>query len=149
MATVHRPDFEAFKKESRQGRDVKSPPKEPSKTTVTRDLDTLNKPLSTLYFGLSPGGNSGSSNKLDEISPLEDLNPADFLHALTCTGFTAEKLYGSVWQFRPTALDVERSIQFHQPHPRGKIPLRIARRHGRRLNRAYGWFGGMFVLKKG
>ncbi|KAL2277788.1 hypothetical protein FJTKL_15217 [Diaporthe vaccinii] len=36
---------------------------------------------------------------------------ADFLHALTSTGFVAEKLYGSVWQFRPTRLDVERSIQ--------------------------------------
>ncbi|POS75154.1 hypothetical protein DHEL01_v206455 [Diaporthe helianthi] len=36
---------------------------------------------------------------------------ADFLHALASTGFVAEKLYGSVWQFRPTRLDVERSIQ--------------------------------------
>lgn len=73
----------------------------------------------------------------------------DFLHALASTGFAAEKLYGSVWQFRPTALDVERSIQFHEPHPRGKIPFRIARRHGRRLHRAYGWRGDMFVLKEG
>lgn len=71
----------------------------------------------------------------------------DFLYALTSTGFTAEKLYGSVWQFRPTTLDVERSIQFHEPHPRGKIPFCIARRYGRRLNRAYGWHGDMFLLK--
>ncbi|KAK7739032.1 hypothetical protein SLS53_005930 [Cytospora paraplurivora] len=70
----------------------------------------------------------------------------DFLHALTSVGFAAEKLYGSVWQFSPKKLDVERSIQFHQPHPRGKIPFRVARRYGRRLNRAYGWFGGLFVL---
>ena len=70
----------------------------------------------------------------------------DFLHAMSSTGFTAEKLYGSVWQFTPTRLDVERSIQFHEPHPSGKIPFTIARRHGRRLNRAYGWYGGMFVL---
>lgn len=181
------------------------PLKGPSKTTATRDLDTLNKPLSTLYSGLSPGGDPGSSTKLENrtpkaktktrgpikppspatrSSPPEESNPTDlqptlavdaralkvfrtlffdhsptampgevswtdFLHALTSTGFAAEKLYGSVWQFRPTALDVERSIQFHQPHPRGKIPFRIARRHGRRLNRAYGWFGGMFVLKRG
>ncbi|KAJ4390060.1 hypothetical protein N0V93_007533 [Gnomoniopsis smithogilvyi] len=72
----------------------------------------------------------------------------DFLHALTSMGFAAEKLYGSVWQFRPTTLDVERSIQFHEPHPRGKIPFCIARRCGRRLNRAYGWNGGMFILKE-
>lgn len=72
----------------------------------------------------------------------------DFLHAMTYTGFLAEKLYGSVWQFRPTRLDVERPIQIHEPHPHSKIPFRIARRHGRRLNRAYGWYGSMFVLKE-
>ncbi|KAK4236499.1 hypothetical protein C8A03DRAFT_16841 [Achaetomium macrosporum] len=72
----------------------------------------------------------------------------DFLHAMTSTGFRAEKLYGSVWHFQPTQLDVERSIQFHEPHPVGKIPFTMARRIGRRLARAYGWFGGMFALKE-
>ncbi|OOF91998.1 hypothetical protein ASPCADRAFT_409080 [Aspergillus carbonarius ITEM 5010] len=72
----------------------------------------------------------------------------DFLHAMTSVGFTVMKLYGSVWQFQPTRLDVERSIQFHEPHPRGKLPFTTARRYGRRLHRAYGWFGGMFVLDK-
>lgn len=71
----------------------------------------------------------------------------DFLHALDCVGFKAQKLYGSVWHFQPTKLDVERSIQFHEPHPQSKIPFLIARRHGRRLNRAYGWSGSMFVLR--
>ncbi|KAI1324845.1 hypothetical protein F5Y16DRAFT_423508 [Xylariaceae sp. FL0255] len=71
----------------------------------------------------------------------------DFLHAMSSTGFTAQKLYGSVWHFQPTRLEVERSIQFHEPHPRGKIPFLVARRHGRRLNRAYGWDGDMFILK--
>ncbi|KAM0438702.1 hypothetical protein ACHAPT_001459 [Fusarium lateritium] len=72
----------------------------------------------------------------------------DFLHGMVSTGFRAEKLYGSVWQFSPILLDVERSIHFHEPHPKGKIPFEVARRHGRRLTRAYGWFGGMFVLKQ-
>ncbi|KAI9879339.1 MAG: hypothetical protein M1830_008799 [Pleopsidium flavum] len=71
---------------------------------------------------------------------------SDFLHAMAATGFAPEKLYGSVWQFTPTKLDVERSIQFHEPHPRREIPFRTARRHGRRLNRAYGWSGNMFVV---
>ena len=71
---------------------------------------------------------------------------SDFLHAMVATGFAPEKLYGSVWQFTPTKLDVERSIQFHEPHPRKEIPFRTARRHGRRLNRAYGWTGDMFTL---
>ncbi|KAB8243617.1 hypothetical protein BDV35DRAFT_407355 [Aspergillus flavus] len=67
----------------------------------------------------------------------------------TPVSFTAMKLYGSVWQFRPTRLDVERNILFHEPHPQGKLPFKTARRYGRRLNRAYGWFGEMFVLNKG
>lgn len=72
----------------------------------------------------------------------------DFLHAMASAGFGTEKLYGSVWQFRPTGLDVEKGIQFHEPHPSGKLPFTVARRYGRRLSRAYGWFGGMFVLKE-
>ncbi|KAI9663741.1 MAG: hypothetical protein M1821_007231 [Bathelium mastoideum] len=71
----------------------------------------------------------------------------DFVHALCSTGFLAEKLYGSVWQFTPQKLDVERNINFHEPHPSGRIPFLMARRHGRRLNRTYGWHGGMFVLE--
>lgn len=71
----------------------------------------------------------------------------DFVHAMISTGFAAEKLYGLVWQFSPARLDVDRSIQFHEPHPVSKLPYRTARRFGRRLNKAYGWHGGMFVLK--
>ena len=87
------------------------------------------------------------------FTPSTSLQPGevawgDFLHAMISTGFTAEKLYGSAWQFTPKKLDVERSIQFHEPHPSGKIPFTTARRHGRRLNRAYGWHGGMFVLNE-
>lgn len=37
---------------------------------------------------------------------------ADFLHAMSSTGFVAQKIYGSVWQFKPTKLDVEKSIQY-------------------------------------
>ncbi|KAI0394681.1 hypothetical protein F5Y17DRAFT_466175 [Xylariaceae sp. FL0594] len=59
----------------------------------------------------------------------------DFLHAMNAVGLAAQKLYG-------------RSIQFHEPHPRGKIPFLTVRRHGRRLNRAYGWHGDMLVLKR-
>ncbi|KAF9344212.1 hypothetical protein BGX26_004648 [Mortierella sp. AD094] len=68
----------------------------------------------------------------------------DFLHAMSVTGFAMEKLYGSVWHFTPSNLDVKRSIQFHEPHPVGKIPFTTARRFGRRLFRAYGWHGDMF-----
>jgi hypothetical protein len=76
---------------------------------------------------------------------------ADFLYAMVAVGFVPEKLYGSVWQFSPDPdkLAVERSIQFHEPHGAGtKIVYRIARRHGRRLNRAYGWDGSSFTLEE-
>ncbi|RYP74945.1 hypothetical protein DL771_002729 [Monosporascus sp. 5C6A] len=72
----------------------------------------------------------------------------DFLHAMTNTGlFAAEKLYGSVWQFQKLEGDQSR-IQFHEPHPRGKIPFTTARRHGRKLNRAFGWVADTFVLRE-
>ena len=73
---------------------------------------------------------------------------SDFLHAMASTGFSVQKLYGSVWQFTPTKLDVEASIQFHEPHPSGKIPFVEARRHGRRLFRSYGWTSETFVQKE-
>ena len=73
---------------------------------------------------------------------------ANFLHAMTSIGFSAQKLYGSVWQFSPDRLEAERPIQFHEPHPSGKLPFYLARHVGRRLTRAYGWLGENFVLKK-
>lgn len=79
-------------------------------------------------------------------STLGEVAWPDFLFAMSTVGFRPEKLYGSVWQFSPTKLDVERSIQYHEPHPSGKIPYWISRSHGRRLNRASGWHSQMFVL---
>ena len=77
-----------------------------------------------------------------------EIHWTDFLHAMVSTGFEPEKLYGSVWQFKPTKLDVERSIQFHEPHPGRKVPYKTARRIGRRLERAYGWRGSMFTREE-
>jgi len=55
-----------------------------------------------------------------------------------------------IWQFNHSTLDVERSIQFHEPHGSvTKIPFRTARRIGRRLNRVCGWHGAMFAFEKG
>lgn len=70
----------------------------------------------------------------------------DLTFAMISTGFSAEKLYGSVWLFEPTGLEGGRPIQFHEPHLGGKIPFMTARRHGRRFHRAYGWHAGSFVL---
>jgi hypothetical protein len=69
---------------------------------------------------------------------------SEFLHALSSTGFAVEKQYGSAWLFTPPN-EGQRSIIFHEPHPSNKIPLHVARRHGRRLERAYGWTSATFV----
>jgi hypothetical protein len=68
-------------------------------------------------------------------------------NALAKIGFAAEKLHGSAWQFSPTAIDLPRGIQFHEPHPNSEVPLVLARRYGARLARAYGWDGTMFRPK--
>lgn len=106
-----------------------------SQPTIAVNARAL-KVFRTLFFNPSPTATPG------------EVAWTDFVHALTSVGFAAEKLYGSVWQFRPVTLSVDRNIQFHEPHPSGKIPFRDARRHGRRLNRAYGWCGDMFALKE-
>jgi hypothetical protein len=72
----------------------------------------------------------------------------DFLHAMISVGFSATKMYGSAWQLQPSNLDVKCSIHFHEPHPSGKIPFRVARRHGRCLQRTYGWEASSFVSKR-
>lgn len=72
----------------------------------------------------------------------------DFLRAMVAVGFSAEKLYGSVWLFCPLMNDHNQSIQFHEPHPRRKLHFTTARRFGRRLNRAFGWTGDTFILKE-
>jgi hypothetical protein len=70
-----------------------------------------------------------------------------FLYAMATVRFMFEKLYGSVWKFTPIGLSSMRPINFHEPHPDRKIPHATARRHGRRLNRAYGWSAETFVLE--
>ena len=79
----------------------------------------------------------------------------ELLQAMNTIGLQPEKLYGSVWMFRPKAkgeckIDVNRSIQFHEPKEvrRGnKISANYVRTFGRRLKHAYGWEGGMFVCE--
>jgi hypothetical protein len=52
-----------------------------------------------------------------------DTPRTDFLHAMVSTGFSAQKLQGSAWQFTPHNLVVEQPIQFHEPHPNHKLPF--------------------------
>lgn len=72
----------------------------------------------------------------------------DFLRAMAAMGFSVEKLYGSAWIFCPMTNSLGQSIQFHEPHPRSKIPFTTARRYGLRLNRVFGWTGSMFILQQ-
>lgn len=82
----------------------------------------------------------------------------DLLFAMNAIGLQPIKLYGSVWMFRPVSkgdtaetesgirtvgkLDLERSIQFHEPkevRKGAKIPKAMVRTFGRRLKHAFGW----------
>ncbi|KAF7895768.1 uncharacterized protein EAF01_009730 [Botrytis porri] len=101
----------------------------------------LMRVFNTLFF--QPGQNNTPG----------DVPWVEFLKAMVQMGFAAQKLYGSVWQFTPVPNEaavktgVERSIQFHEPHPGVKIDFVVARRMGRRLMRSFGWWGGMFEEK--
>ncbi|KAG6360887.1 hypothetical protein INS49_011955 [Diaporthe citri] len=106
-----------------------------SQTQVEVDQRTY-KVFRTLFF------NAESTSMPAEIQWI------DFLRAMAAMGFSVEKLYGSVWIFCPATNSLGQSIQFHEPHPRSKLPFTTARRYGRRLNRAFGWTGGMFIPKK-
>ena len=98
------------------------------------------KAFSFLFF--TPSASSPAS----DAAAGGELLWKDFLHAMGSAGFGVEKMYGSAWQFTPTSLDVERSISFHEPHPDSKLAWQVARRYGRRLNRAYGRDGASFAL---
>lgn len=79
----------------------------------------------------------------------------ELLAAMDEIGLQPEKLYGSVWVFKPREdglckVDVTRSISFHEPKEvrKGhKIPTNMVRTFGRRLKHAYGWVDGMFCLR--
>ncbi len=69
----------------------------------------------------------------------------DFVHAMVSLGFAVQSLDGSASIFSPADGRLGRSIIFHEPHPTSKIPYLVAKRIGRRLNRAYGWTAENFV----
>ena len=77
----------------------------------------------------------------------------DFVQAMINIGFSAEKLFGSVWRFMPPSENMPkgenkaRAILFHEPHPDSTVPYVLARRFGRRLDRVYGFESWMFAEK--
>ena len=103
------------------GKDFSSPP---TKFTVSKRGF---KVFSTLFH--SPG----------REDPPGELPWSEFLSAMASVGFSIRKLNGSAWVFEPMTDLFRRSIIFHEPHPTNKIPFQVARRYGRRLERAYGW----------
>ena len=70
-----------------------------------------------------------------------------FQSAMASVGFSIRKLNGSACVFEPLSDVFHRSIIFHEPHPNSNIPFQVARRYGRRLERAYGWTLASFVRR--
>ena len=90
----------------------------------------------------------------DGSSTFGEIPWNDFVNAMSSVGFQAEKMYGSLWHFRPTKQGVAGvnpstgdSIMFCDPFPQTKIAFDGARWIGRRLTRAYGWNRDTFVAK--
>ncbi|KAH9906787.1 hypothetical protein F4778DRAFT_800764 [Xylariomycetidae sp. FL2044] len=88
--------------------------------------------------------------------PAGELAWTEFLHALSSVGLAPEKLYGSVWRFVPPppgpgpwegVPGAKNAINFHEPHPQGKLAFHVARCYGRRMFKHYGFTGDMFVLE--
>ena len=69
---------------------------------------------------------------------------SEFLLAMASVGFSLKKLDGSAWLFDPVDDLSSRSIIFHEPHPSSRIPPKVVRRFGRRLERAFGWTSESF-----
>ncbi|KAG7005727.1 hypothetical protein G7Y79_00018g045340 [Physcia stellaris] len=108
---------------------------EPDQTSVVPKIAVSKRALkvfSTLFFDDKQEASAG------------EIPWTEFLHAMASVGFTVQKLGGSAWIFAPTNDYFQRSFIFHEPHPLPKIPYRIARRLGGRLNRAYGWTSETF-----
>ena len=117
---------------------------EPPPETVVEKVEVSKRAYKVLN-ALLPSADS-SSHQRSEIA-WEEL-----LRALNEIGLQPEKLYGSVWVFKPredgqNKVDVKRCISFHEPKEvrKGhKVPQNMVRTFGRRLKHAYGWEDGMF-----
>nr|OQO28463.1 hypothetical protein B0A51_05542 [Rachicladosporium sp. CCFEE 5018] len=138
-----------IKKKTRGTADPTTPPLTPP---LAQDATTTIKPIALprrvykVISTLLPCAATVLSNR-------SELSWDDFVYAFNALGLVPEKLYGSVWIFKPLPkgeglVDVDRSIQFHEPKEvrRGnKIGTFMVKRLGRRLKRAFGWEGEMFV----
>ena len=83
-------------------------------------------------------------------APSEEIAWSDFLSTMASVGFSVKNFDGSAWLFAPAEADLfRRSIIFHEPHPESKMSFRVARRYGRRLERAYGWSKKNFKRAQG
>lgn len=80
-------------------------------------------------------------------SNLGEVSWDDFVHAMLAMNFTAEKLFGSAWLFKPIiSLDNEFSYMiFHEPYTGGKMEYTMIKHYGRRIARTLKWESHMFV----
>jgi hypothetical protein len=84
----------------------------------------------------------------DTDAIVHEIRWRDFVSAMTKVGFEPQHVWGSSWRFVPgPGLDYTRGISFHEPHPDPKFPIWLARRIGRRLEKAFGWHGDMVKQK--
>ena len=74
-----------------------------------------------------------------EENPPGEIAWSEFLSAMASVGFSIKKLHGSAWAFKPVDDLFNRSTIFHEQHPSSKVPFKMARRFGKRLEKLLGW----------
>jgi hypothetical protein len=150
----HATDANGVVPDSSQGRmKEKTRGKPPESTARTEDHAQVNDEVATSKRRIPVDARALKVLRTLFYDPTVTSTPGevpwmDFVHTMKSAGdFSAEKMYGSVWSFTKITEGEASRIQFHEPHPKGKLSFNIARRYGRRLNRRYGWERDHFELK--
>lgn len=136
---------------SKKSKSQKAPEPLPNIEKLTLVADEVEKPTTVDPIAVKAPTlrilNTMFSSTAEAASKL--INWDDFVLAMADVGFKARQTTGSEVVFQPE--QNERGwggrINFHKPHPVGKIDRIMMRAMGKRMGRWYGWKEGLFILK--
>jgi hypothetical protein len=144
------------RRESLHNPAIKTKPKDSDILTSTHPEATVNTITSTASLGAKPPMTVDKRSKKvfstlffspTSNDPPPEITWLDFVHAMQAADFEPEQLYAEIWQFEHAESDAQTSVMFHAPQCVDKIPFHLVRLYGRRLARACGWDGEVFVLE--
>ncbi|CAF9921572.1 hypothetical protein IMSHALPRED_005207 [Imshaugia aleurites] len=130
----------ARQKTKTRGQARESPPADVATENAVTAADDMGQKFTVSKRGLKVITTLFHTSSEEAEAPPGEIAWSDFLSTMASVGFSVKKLDGSAWLFAPAEADLfRRSIIFHEPHPESKMSFTVARRYGRRLERAYGW----------